>query len=103
METKSICQGVYQFDFYEDLDVVTTGMIGVDPDGSVQCVILNINGKEVLIEGESADKIEKALKIRVESKMESIRLRDIQEAAIDKAESYVDDKYQMDLLDRKGA
>jgi hypothetical protein len=75
MAEKENCQqqSEFEFDFYEDLDLVTDGRVGVDGYGNVEFITLNINGKEVRIEGEAADSIFEAIETRVNNKRENIQ------------------------------
>lgn len=95
-------QSEYEFDFYDDLDVVTDGKIGVDIKGTVEYVILTINGKEIKIEGEAADSIHDALEVRVNNKLQDIIKTENQNAAILAYEVSKRDEYEMRLME-KGA
>lgn len=61
MITDVFCQEEY--DIYEDLDVVLDGKIEIVDFN--RTVTLNVNGTEIKIEGELADKFYNALEVRI--------------------------------------
>lgn len=109
MGTEKTCQSQsdFEFDFYEDLNIVMDGKVGTDGYGNVEFITLNINGKEVKIEGEAADSIFEAIKVRVDNKRENIQKMEFvaaqeyaaEEAFIRREETRMIDNYEM----RKGA
>jgi hypothetical protein len=107
MTQKEICQSEFEFDFYEDLDIVMDGKVGTDSYGNVEFITLNINGKEVKIEGEAADSIFEAIEVKVNNKRENIQEMELissleyaaEEAFIRREEMKMIDNYEI----RKGA
>ena len=89
MNSKTVCQQDFEFDLYNDLDVVIEGKIQVKgyepgdpgnicypPTGSQfeeTTTILVVNGHEIKIDNETAWQIFKALECRIDNKIEDIR------------------------------
>lgn len=91
MITDVFCQDVY--DLYEDLDVVLDAQIEVIDYN--RTVTLNVNGTEIKIEGELADKIYKAVESRIDNLKEQ-QARDYAEWCNDqKAWEYWEEKRYM--------
>lgn len=91
MITDVFCQDVYNL--YEDLDVVIDAEIEVIDYNNT--VTLNVNGTEIKIEGELADKIYKAVEVRIDNLKEK-QARDYMEWCNDqKAWEYWEEKRYM--------
>lgn len=99
-------QADFEFDFYEDLDVVMDGKVGTDSYGNAEFITLNINGKEVKIEGEAADSIFEAIKVRVNNKRENIQKMEFvacSEYAAEESFIRREETRMIDNYERKGA
>ena len=62
-------QSIFEFDFFEDLEIYSDCRIGVDKEGNPEYITLEVNGKEVSITGEAAESIFDAVKIAVNYKI----------------------------------
>jgi len=69
MTQNAICQSENEFDICDDLDVVIEGKIGVTDENCLETITFIVNGQEVEIEGEAAEKIYSALKYRTEHQL----------------------------------
>lgn len=71
MKTEKPEQAELEFDFYDDLDVIQDGRIGIDFEGNLDYIILDVNGTEIKItDDETLEAIYQAIKIRVENRRE---------------------------------
>lgn len=95
MNSRAVCQQDFNFNLYDDLDVVINADIQVkdyEPGDSPQCadceVTLNINGTEIKIDGETATQIFKAIECRVVNKIDDMRKEMIASIQDERAHEY---------------
>lgn len=69
MQKSAICQAENTFDVYDDLDLVTNMKIGVTDENCPESVVIEVNGHEIEIDGEAAEKIFQVLKYRTEHQL----------------------------------
>lgn len=97
MKAPSKCQEYYVYDLAEDLDVILDAHIEIM---DFDCrVTLRVNDTEIEIEGEIADKIYKALEVRIKNYQEE-QMNDIIEWS--KEQSAIDAYEEKMRIDQEG-
>lgn len=71
MNSAQTSQADFSLDFYNDLDVIMDGRIEI-ADRDYTSIILTVNGREIEIDGETAQKIFEALEVRINNKIDRI-------------------------------
>jgi hypothetical protein len=107
MENTSVCQAENTFDVYDDLDLVTNMKIGVTDENCPESVVIEVNGHEIEIDGEAAEKIFQALKYRIEIVLNKKQEKQKKEADEYAAEEAFIEREERRMIDnfgmRKGA